>query len=50
MIHQLSAREMNEDEVVLTVTIDIKNLGHLESVTSRLRKIPSVIQITRGVN
>lgn len=50
MIHQLSAREMNEDEVVLTVTIDIKNLGHLESVTGRLRKIPSVIQITRGVN
>ncbi len=50
MIHQLSAREMNEDEVVLTVTIDIKNLGHLESVISRLRKIQSVIQITRGVN
>ncbi len=50
MIHQLSAREMNEDEVVLTVTIDIKNLGHLESVTSRLRKINSVIKISRGVN
>ncbi len=50
MIHQLSAREMNEDEVVLTVTIDIKNLGHLESVISRLRKIHSVIQISRGVN
>lgn len=50
MIHQLSAREMNDDEVVLTVTIDIKNLGHLESVIARLRKIPSVISITRGVN
>ncbi len=43
-------REMNDDEVVLTVTIDIKNLGHLESVIARLRKIPSVISITRGVN
>ena len=50
MIHRLTARELKEGEVALSVTIDIKSLGHLESVVARLRRIPNVIDVTRGVN
>ncbi len=50
MIHQLSARELTADDVVVSVTIDIHNLEHLETVNNRLRKINSVISVSRGVN
>lgn len=50
MIHRLTARETKDEFVKLIVTIDIKNLEHLESVKAKLKKIASVVDVSRGVN
>ena len=50
MIHRLSARETKDRYVKISVTIDVKSLEHLDTVSARLKKINSVIEIVRGAN
>lgn len=48
MIHGLNAKESKDGTAVISVTISIKTLEHLQSVIQRLMKIKGVIDITRG--
>ena len=47
MIHGLNARE-HSDGALISFTIEVRNLDHLQSVTSRISKIKGVVDVRRG--
>lgn len=46
-IHALNSRTIDNDTVILTVTIEISNMNHLNSVIAHLSKVKGVTSITR---
>lgn len=49
MIHRMNARETKDRFAIISVTIDVKNLEHLNSVSARIKKIQGVMEVSRGV-
>ncbi len=48
MINNLNARQDKENNAVISLAINVKDLEHLKSIIARLEKIGGVISITRG--
>ncbi len=48
MIHAISAREPKDNSVVMSVTVGVNSLDHLQSVINRLSKIEGIYSITRS--
>ncbi len=48
MIHAISARESHDSTVIMNVTVGVNSLDHLQSVMSRLGKIPGTYGVTRS--
>ncbi len=46
-IHTLNSREIGNNQALVTLTIEIKNMDHLRSVMSHLAQINSILSITR---
>lgn len=46
-IHALNTREIDNDQVVISVTIDINGMDHLNSVVKHLGKVQGVLSIER---
>lgn len=49
MIHRMNARETKDNFAIISVTIDVKNLDHLNNVSARIKKIQGVLEVSRGV-
>lgn len=49
-IHDFHAREPREGMAVLSITVGVNSVEHLQTVISRLSKIPGVQQVTRHSN
>ena len=47
-IRSVSAREENQDITIITITIDVKSLDHLNFIVSRIRKDSNVLDIQRA--
>ncbi len=48
MIHAISAREPKDNSVVMSVTIGVNSVDHLQSVITRLSRIEGIYKITRS--
>jgi GTP pyrophosphokinase len=48
MIHAISAREPTDGSVLMSVTVGVNSLEHLQSVIARLSRISGVYNITRS--
>ena len=48
MIHAISAREPKDNAVVMSVTVGVSSLDHLQSVINRLSKIEGIYSIIRS--
>ena len=46
-LHAVNAREPQEDQAVITLTISVNSAEHLQTVVNRLQKIPGVESISR---
>ena len=46
-IHSLNSREIGDGKAIITVTIDVKSIDHINSIVSRLSNINGTISITR---
>jgi len=49
MIHRMNARETKDRFAIISVTIDVKNLEHLNTVSARIKKVQGVMEVSRGV-
>ena len=47
-VHDLHSRKTREDRLIITVTITINSLDHLQSIMNRLSNISGVLQIRRA--
>ncbi len=48
-IHSINAKEKSVDTALMTITIDVKDVGHLKYITSRLMRNKSVLEVSRAV-
>ena len=48
MIHTVNARELKNGNAAISLTIDVTSTDHLQSVITRLGKIPGVEQVSRS--
>ena len=47
-IRSISTREESKDTTIITITIDVKSLDHLNFIVSRIRKDSDVLDIQRA--
>ncbi len=47
-IRSISTRELDADTSIVTLTIDVKSLDHLNFITSRIKKDPDVLEVQRA--
>lgn len=48
MIHSINARQMKDNIANISLTLDIKDISHLDLILKKLRAIEGVMQVTRG--
>jgi GTP diphosphokinase / guanosine-3',5'-bis(diphosphate) 3'-diphosphatase len=48
MIHTVNARELKNGNAAINLTVDVTSTEHLQSVITRLNKIPGVQQVSRS--
>lgn len=48
MLHAVNARELKNGDVAINIVIDVTSTDHLQSVITRLSKIPGVISVSRS--
>ena len=46
---QINTQKRGEDNILVNLTVGCKNVGHYNSIVSKLKNIPSVISVTRGI-
>ena len=46
---QINTQKRGEDNMLVNLTVGCKNVGHYNSIVSKLKNIPSVISVTRGI-
>ena len=46
---QINTQKRGEDNMLVNLTVGCKNIGHYNSIVSKLKNIPSVISVTRGI-
>ena len=46
-IHSLNSHELNDGRAIITFTIDVKSIDHINSIVARLSNINGTISITR---
>jgi len=49
-ILQINTRKQSEDHIVVTLKFTCKDIGHFNSVVSRLKNVPHVNNVIRGFN
>ena len=47
-IRSIATREESKDTTIITITIDVKSLDHLNFIVSRIRKDSNVLDIQRA--
>ena len=45
---QINTQKKGNDTMLVNLTVGCKNIGHYDSIVSRLRNIRSVLSVTRG--
>ncbi len=45
---QINTQKKGEDNMLINLTVGCKNIAHYNSIVSRLKRVPSVISVTRG--
>ena len=45
---QINTQKKGADTMIVNLTVGCKNIGHYDSIVSRLRGIKSVLSVTRG--
>lgn len=45
---QINTQKKGEDNMLINLTVGCKNTAHYNSIVSRLKRVPSVISVTRG--
>ncbi|MBR5539508.1 MAG: bifunctional (p)ppGpp synthetase/guanosine-3',5'-bis(diphosphate) 3'-pyrophosphohydrolase [Clostridia bacterium] len=46
---QINTQKRGEDTILINITVGCKNISHYNSIVARLKKINSVISVTRGI-
>lgn len=46
-IHSINSHELSDDRAIITLTIDVKSIDHMNSIVARLSNINGTISITR---
>ncbi len=46
---QINTQKRGEDNMLVNLTVGCKNTDHYNSIVARLRRVPSVISVTRGI-
>lgn len=47
-VHAMNSKESGNDGVIITLNITCRNISHVNSIISGIRKIQNVIDVTRG--
>ncbi|MBQ4151171.1 MAG: bifunctional (p)ppGpp synthetase/guanosine-3',5'-bis(diphosphate) 3'-pyrophosphohydrolase, partial [Clostridia bacterium] len=45
---QINTQKKGEDNMLINLTVGCKNTAHYNSIVARLKRVPSVISVTRG--
>lgn len=46
---QINTQKRGEDHMLVNLTVGCKNTEHYNSIVARLRRVPSVVSVTRGI-
>ena len=46
---QINTQKKGEDNMLINLTVGCKNTAHYNSIVSRLKRVPSVVSVTRGI-
>ena len=46
---QINTQKRGEDHMLVNITVGCKNINHYNSIVAKLRSVPSVVSVTRGL-
>ena len=46
---QINTQKKGDDNMLINLTVGCKNTSHYNSIVSRLKRVPSVVSVTRGI-